>query len=120
MPRFAAVWTKRLLDIGLTSVGLLLLLPLLVVIAVVTRIKLGSPVLFRQPRIGQHGHIFTIYKFRTMTDERDEDGALLPDDQRITPLGALLRSMSLDELLELFNVVRGDMSLVGPRPLLVQ
>lgn len=111
---------KRVLDL-LASVILLALLALLIaVIAAAVRLKLGSPVLFRQVRPGLHGKPFTILKFRTMVDDRDGDGRILPDEERLTSFGRLLRSSSLDELPELWNVLRGDMSLVGPRPLLMQ
>lgn len=111
---------KRLLDVALASAALLLLLPFIGLLALLVRSRLGTPVLFRQRRPGLNGRIFTIYKFRTMTDARDEQGQLLPDAQRLTPFGRFLRSSSLDELPELWNVLRGDMSLVGPRPLLIQ
>lgn len=115
-----SILTKRLLDIAGAILGLGLLgLPMLIV-AFLVRIKLGSPVIFRQIRPGLHGKPFVLYKFRTMTDARDEDGNLLPDELRLTPFGKFLRSTSLDELPELFNVLKGDMSLVGPRPLLMQ
>ena len=110
---------KRLLDLGLTLPALLFLAPLGFALAVVVRMKLGSQVLFRQERPGRDDRIFELIKFRTMTDARDASGALLPDDQRLTSFGRKLRSSSLDELPTLLNVVRGDMSLVGPRPLLV-
>lgn len=110
---------KRLLDIGVSGLALLLLSPVLVVLAILVRVKLGSPVLFRQTRPGLHGEPFEMMKFRTMTDGRDNNGELLPDDQRLAPFGRFLRSSSLDELPELLNVLRGDMSLVGPRPLLM-
>jgi lipopolysaccharide/colanic/teichoic acid biosynthesis glycosyltransferase len=111
---------KRLVDILLSSIGLLLLaIPLLVLIGLVRR-KLGSPVFFRQVRPGLHGKPFEMVKFRTMTDERDSTGALQPDAARMTPFGQFLRSTSLDELPELWNVLKGDMSLVGPRPLLME
>ncbi|GAB4459012.1 MAG: sugar transferase [Anaerolineae bacterium] len=100
--------------------ALLLLAPFLAVIALLVRVKLGAPVLFRQQRPGLHGRPFTIYKFRTMTDARDAKGQFLPDADRLTAFGRLLRRTSLDELPELFNVLRGEMSLVGPRPLLMQ
>ena len=110
---------KRLLDICISGLALLLLSPVLVVLAILVRVKLGSPVLFRQTRPGLHGEPFEMMKFRTMTDGRDANGELLPDDQRLVPFGRFLRSSSLDELPELLNVLRGDMSLVGPRPLLM-
>ncbi len=111
---------KRIFDRFLAALTLLLLsLPLLFLIWQVRR-KLGSPVLFRQTRAGLHGQPFEMVKFRTMTDERGPDGALLPDAQRITPLGRFLRASSLDELPELWNVLKGEMSLVGPRPLLME
>jgi len=101
-------------------VGLIILSPLLLVIAILVRIKLGSPVIFKQPRPGLNEEIFTLYKFRTMTDERDENGELLPDEVRLTSFGKFLRSTSLDELPELWNILKGDMSFVGPRPLSVK
>jgi sugar transferase EpsL len=109
---------KRAIDIVGALAGLILLLPVLLVGAVLVRLCLGSPVLFRQQRPGLHGEPFELLKFRTMTDARGADGRLLPDGDRLTPLGRFLRSTSLDELPELINVLRGDMSLVGPRPLL--
>ena len=112
--------SKRLLDLFLTIPGLIFLLPVLMVTAFLVRVKLGRPVLFKQLRPGLHGKPFTILKFRTMTDERDIHGQLLPDAQRLTRFGKFLRKASLDELPELINVLRGDMSLVGPRPLLMQ
>jgi lipopolysaccharide/colanic/teichoic acid biosynthesis glycosyltransferase len=111
---------KRLLDVSLALAGLILLAPLLALIAFVVRVRLGSPVLFRQSRPGFRGEPFELLKFRTMLDSRDEQGHVLPDEKRLTRLGKLLRSTSLDELPELLNVVKGDMSLVGPRPLLMQ
>ncbi len=111
---------KRFLDLVLAIIALLLLAPLLFVIALLVRILLGSPVLFRQTRPGMHGRPFTLIKFRTMSDTRDEHGQLLPDEQRLTRFGRFLRATSLDELPELWNVIRGDMSLVGPRPLLME
>lgn len=110
---------KRFFDIVLSFFALVLLSPLLAVLAVLVRKKLGSPVLFTQERPGKNGKIFRLYKFRTMTDERDENGELLPDDVRLTRFGQMLRSTSLDELPEFFNILRGDMSFIGPRPLLV-
>jgi len=108
---------KRAFDVVVASAALVVLAPVLAVVALLVRIRLGSPVLFRQDRAGLDGLTFTLTKFRTMTDERGPDGELLPDEDRLTPFGALLRSTSLDELPELVHVVRGDMSLVGPRPL---
>ncbi|WP_158679946.1 sugar transferase [Deinococcus sp. NW-56] len=111
---------KRLFDVVVAGVGLIVLSMPMLVLALLVRWKLGSPVLFKQVRPGLGGQPFTMYKFRTMTDERDSSGALLPDSVRLTPFGRLLRSTSLDELPELLNVVRGEMSLVGPRPLLME
>jgi len=110
---------KRLLDLTLTIPALILLSPVLAIVALLVRLKLGSPVLFRQVRAGMAGKPFSVVKFRTMTDDHDTSGQLLPDHQRMTDFGRLLRSTSLDELPTLFNVLRGDMSLVGPRPLFV-
>jgi sugar transferase EpsL len=109
---------KRAFDVVGASIALYLLSPILCVIAVCVRLAHGSPVVFTQQRVGLGGHIFTIYKFRTMTEARDSNGALMPDSARVTRLGRLLRSSSLDELPELINVITGDMSLIGPRPLL--
>ena len=111
---------KRLFDVVAAALALMLLAPALALIAWQVRCKLGSPVLFRQVRPGLHGQSFEMVKFRTMTDERGADGALLPDAQRLTPFGRFLRASSLDELPELWNVLKGEMSLVGPRPLLVE
>lgn len=111
---------KRFFDFGCTLIAVFLLSPLLIVLALMVRLILGKPVFFRQQRPGFHGRPFTIYKFRTMTEARDAHGSLLPDGERLTRFGRLLRSASLDELPELFNVLKGDMSLVGPRPLLMQ
>jgi sugar transferase EpsL len=111
---------KRAFDFAASLLTLLLLSPLLGLIALLTKFFSGSPVFFRQRRPGLHGKPFTIYKFRTMTDARDENGNLLPDARRLTRFSRFLRSTSLDELPELFNVLKGDMSLVGPRPLLMQ
>lgn len=113
-------YIKRLEDIVLSGIALILLSPILLAVAVLVRIKLGSPVIFHQRRPGKDGKIFTICKFRTMTDEKDESGELLPDEIRLTKFGKLLRSTSLDELPELWNIFKGDMSIVGPRPLLVE
>lgn len=111
---------KRLFDILASTVGLLLLAPVITILAWQIRKKLGSPVLFRQTRPGLHGKAFEMVKFRTMTDARGPDGTLLPDSERLTPFGRWLRATSLDELPELWNVLKGDMSLVGPRPLLME
>ncbi len=117
---FYEKFIKRPQDLILSLVSLILLSPILLVIAVLVRLKLGSPVLFTQERPGLNEKIFKMYKFRTMTDERGEDGELLPDSVRLTKFGKRLRTTSLDELLELWNIVRGDMAIVGPRPLLIQ
>jgi sugar transferase EpsL len=117
---FYARYGKRLFDLLLTIPGFVAISPLLGIIALLVRLQLGSPVLFRQVRPGLHGKPFTIYKFRTITDARDKNGNLFPDAHRLTKLGRFLRSTSLDELPELLNVTKGDMSLVGPRPLLMQ
>jgi len=111
---------KRFIDIVLSLLALVILSPLLFVLAVLVRIKLGSPVIFRQLRPGYKGRIFGLMKFRTMTDERDDEGELLPDEVRLTEFGKKLRATSLDELPEFINILKGDMSFVGPRPLLVQ
>ena len=110
---------KRLLDILISGIGLICLSPILLILAVLVRVKLGSPVIFKQERPGLNEKIFTLNKFRTMTDERDAEGKLLPDAERLTKFGRFLRSTSLDELPELWNIFTGDMSLIGPRPLLV-
>jgi sugar transferase EpsL len=112
--------SKRLLDLAMTIPGLILASPVIIIIATLVRIFLGKPVLFHQTRPGYCGRPFSILKFRTMTDARDRQGNLLPDSERLTRLGRFLRSTSLDELPELFNVLRGEMSWVGPRPLLFQ
>lgn len=111
---------KRPLDFTLASLSILLLSPVFLIIAVLVKIKLGSPVIFKQQRPGLNEKIFTMYKFRTMTNERDANGELLADSERLTKFGKFLRSTSLDELPELFNVLKGDMSIVGPRPLATQ
>lgn len=110
---------KRALDIFCSLMALLVFWWLYVIVAILVRVKLGSPVLFTQDRPGKDEKIFKLYKFRTMTDARDESGNLLPDDVRLTKFGKLLRSTSLDELPEVFNILKGDMSIIGPRPLLV-
>lgn len=111
---------KRCFDLTLTCAGLFFVWPLLLLLAWLVRSKLGSPVLFRQQRLGKEGQEFYVTKFRTMTDERDADGNLLPDGERLTRFGRFLRSSSLDELPELLNVLKGEMSLVGPRPLVAR
>ena len=111
---------KRLFDFLVALFALLILLPVIMVVAVLIRLKLGSPILFTQERPGLHGKVFKMIKFRSMLDGKNIQGNLLPDDERMTSFGAFLRSTSLDELPGLFNVLKGDMSLVGPRPLLVQ
>lgn len=111
---------KRMLDILLSGLALIVLSPVLLVVPVLVRVKLGSPVIFCQMRPGRNEKIFKMYKFRSMTDARDEKGELLPDDVRLTKFGKALRATSLDELPELWNIFKGDMSIVGPRPLLVQ
>lgn len=114
------LYIKRFIDILCSGIALLVLLPIMAIIAVLIRTKLGSPVLFTQDRPGKSEKIFKMYKFRSMSDARDKDGNLLPDDVRLTSFGRKLRSTSLDELPELFNILKGDMSIVGPRPLLVE
>lgn len=111
---------KRPMDFVLSLIAIIALIPVLLVVGVLVRTKLGSPVIFKQKRPGLNENIFTLYKFRTMTDERDENGELRPDSVRLTKFGKLLRSTSLDELPELFNILAGDMSIVGPRPQLVR
>lgn len=111
---------KRFFDFILSLIAIIMLSPVYLIVIVLVRIKLGSPVFFAQKRPGKDEKIFKMYKFRTMTNEVDENGNLLPDDKRLTKFGKLLRSTSLDELPELFNILKGDMSIVGPRPLLVR
>ena len=111
---------KRVIDIIVATLGLLILSPILIIVAIIIRIKLGSPIFFTQNRVGKDGKIFKMIKFRTMLDATDKWGEPLPDEERLTPFGKLLRSTSIDELPELINVLKGDMSLVGPRPLLVE
>jgi lipopolysaccharide/colanic/teichoic acid biosynthesis glycosyltransferase len=113
-------YIKRPMDVVLSLCALIVLSPVLLTVALLVRIKLGSPVIFRQERPGKDERIFTLYKFKTMTNERDENGKLLPDEMRLTKFGKALRSTSLDELPELFNILKGDMSVIGPRPLLVE
>lgn len=111
---------KRFLDFMLSLMGIIILSPILLILWILVRMKLGSPVLFHQERPGRYEKVFKLYKFRSMTDERDAQGNLLPDEVRLTKFGKILRSTSLDELPELFNILKGDMSLIGPRPLLVR
>ena len=111
---------KRPMDFVLSLIAIIVLSPVMLVVYILVKTKLGSPVIFRQKRPGLNEEIFTLYKFRTMTDERDENDDLLPDSVRLTKFGRLLRSTSLDELPELFNILKGDMSIIGPRPLLVK
>jgi sugar transferase EpsL len=113
-------FVKRCTDIVGAGLGLIVLSPFLVITAIAVWVRLGRPIIFKQMRPGLNGKPFYMYKFRTMTNEKDQQGNLLPDEQRLTRLGRFLRSASLDELPELFNVLKGDMSLVGPRPLLMQ
>lgn len=111
---------KRPMDFILSLMAIIVLSPVLIIVAILVRVKLGRPILFKQERPGLNEKIFTMYKFRTMTDEKDENGELLPDSVRLTKFGRMLRSTSLDELPELFNILKGDMSIVGPRPQLVR
>jgi sugar transferase EpsL len=111
---------KRLFDFTFALIALVILSPILLATAILVRVFIGTPILFKQQRPGYKGQPFFIYKFRTMTDRFKQDGSLLPDAERLTPFGRLLRSLSLDELPELFNIVRGEMSFVGPRPLLME
>lgn len=113
-------YIKRPMDFTLALIAIIVLSPVLLLVALLVRVKLGSPVLFKQKRPGMNEKVFTMYKFRTMTDEHDENGDLLPDEIRLTKFGKFLRSTSLDELPELFNILKGDMSIIGPRPLLVE
>ena len=115
-----SVFIKRLLDIMISTIILIIFSWLYIILAILVRVKLGSPVLFKQPRPGKDEKIFNMYKFRTMTDARDENGKLLPDKDRLTKFGKILRKTSLDELPELFCILKGDMSFIGPRPLLVE
>lgn len=113
-------YIKRILDFFLSVVALVVLSPVILLLGIMVRVKLGSPIIFKQERPGLNEKIFTLYKFRTMTDQKDESGNLLPDEIRLTKFGKMLRATSLDELPELFNILKGDMSIVGPRPLLVK
>lgn len=112
-------YIKRFLDIVISLTALILLSPIMIIVAILVRIKLGSPVIFKQERPGKDEKIFKLYKFRSMSDKKDENGKLLPDSERLTKFGKILRATSLDELPELVNILKGEMSLVGPRPLLV-
>jgi len=113
-------YLKRPMDILLSLCAIIVLSPVLLIVAILVRTKLGSPVIFKQKRPGLNEKIFTLYKFRTMTDQRDTQGELLPDDIRLSRFGKSLRTTSLDELPELFNILKGDMSVIGPRPLLIE
>lgn len=115
-----AKYIKRILDLILSLMALIVLMPLMIIIGILVRINLGSPIIFKQKRPGKNEKIFTLYKFRTMTDKRDIDGNLLPDEYRLTKFGKFLRSTSLDELPELINIIKGDMAIVGPRPQLIK
>ncbi len=114
------IFFKRFFDIVISGSALLLLSPIMLITAILVKIKLGSPVIFKQKRPGKYERIFDLYKFRTMTDRTDDHGNMLPDEERLTRFGKMLRSTSLDELPELVNILKGEMSIVGPRPLLVR
>lgn len=111
---------KRMMDFFLSALGILLLSPFMIIVFILVKLKLGSPVIFKQERLGLREKPFMMYKFRSMTNKKDRNGNLLPDEERLTSFGKKLRNTSLDELPELFNILRGDMSIVGPRPLLVE
>lgn len=111
---------KRFMDFLIAALSIIIFSPLLIILAILVRVKLGGPVIFKQERPGLNGKVFNLYKFRTMTDAKDENGNLLDDEYRLTSFGKKLRSTSLDELPELYNILKGDMSIVGPRPLLVK
>ena len=111
---------KRFIDFLIAALSIIIFSPLLIILAILVRVKLGGPVIFKQERPGLNGKVFKLYKFRTMTDAKDENGNLLDDEYRLTSFGKKLRSTSLDELPELYNILKGDMSIVGPRPLLVK
>lgn len=117
---FYRKYGKRIIDVLASGIGLIILSPVFLILILLVRKKIGSPVIFKQKRPGKDERIFDMYKFRTMTDEKDSAGNLLPDNERLTPFGKKLRSTSLDELPELWNIFKGDMSIVGPRPLLVK
>lgn len=112
------MFKKRIFDVAISILGLIILLPMLIIIALIIKIKLGKPIFFIQERVGKRNKIFKMIKFRTMKDIKDENGKVLPDEKRHTTIGKTLRALSLDEIPELINVIKGDMSLVGPRPLL--
>ncbi len=112
-------YIKRLLDIVISFCSLVILSPIILIVAILVRVKLGSPVIFKQDRPGKDGKVFKLYKFRSMSDKKDENGKLLPDKDRLTKFGKILRATSLDELPELVNILKGEMSLIGPRPLAV-
>ena len=120
MNGFYKKYVKRLMDFILSLIAMIVLSPILLIVAILVRVKLGGPVLFKQDRPGLNEEIFTMYKFRSMTDERDENGELLPNHIRLTKFGKVLRSTSLDELPGLFNILKGDMAVIGPRPLLIE
>lgn len=113
-------YIKRIIDFTLSFIALIILSPIFLIVSILVRIKLGTPVIFKQKRPGLNEKIFTLYKFRTMNDKKDENGNLLPDSERLTKFGKILRSTSLDELPELINILKGDMSIIGPRPLLTR
>lgn len=113
-------YIKRIIDFSLSFIALIILSPIFLIVSILVRIKLGTPVIFKQKRPGLNEKIFTLYKFRTMNDKKDESGNLLPDSERLTKFGKMLRSTSLDELPELINILKGDMSIIGPRPLLTR
>lgn len=115
-----AKYFKRILDFILSLLALIILMPVMIIIYIMVRVKLGKPAIFKQQRPGKDEKIFTLYKFRTMTDEKDKNGKLLPDSKRLTKFGKILRSTSLDELPELVNIIKGDMAIVGPRPLMIR
>lgn len=117
---FYQLFGKRILDILLSGISLIVFSPIILIVGILVRIKLGSPIIFKQERPGKSEKIFSMYKFRTMIDERDHNGEYLPDEIRLTKFGKMLRATSLDELPELWNILKGDMSIVGPRPLLVE
>jgi len=120
MNGFYKKYVKRLMDFILSLIAIIVLSPILLIVAILVRVKLGGPVLFKQERPGFNEEIFTMYKFRSMTDEKDENGVLLPNHIRLTKFGKILRSTSLDELPGLFNILKGDMAVIGPRPLLIE